>query len=95
MATQIVPKVITQKKSILRTIIAFLFGKHWACSYCGKFYTAKCHTDKINIFYPIPQNGRCCPDGHEGYTDEFTGYAIIRYHFDFVTNPPPSIQRST
>lgn len=51
------------------------------CSYCGKKYV-KCHSNKINILMPLPQNGRCCPDGHEGYTDEFIGFDIIRHWFD-------------
>lgn len=55
------------------------------CKYCGKRYV-DCHSDKINILMPIPQNGKCCPNGHEGYTDEFTGFSINRYHFDKI-NP--------
>lgn len=53
------------------------------CSYCGSMYK-KCHSDKVNLLMPLPQNGRCCPNGHEGYVDEFTGYATIRHWFDLV-----------
>ncbi len=48
------------------------------CSYCGKLYVG-CHSDDINTIFPLPQNGRCCPDGHEGYTKEFIGLAGFIY----------------
>jgi len=68
------------KKSIWKKITSFL---PFHCRYCGKRYV-KCHSDKINVLMPLPQNGRCCPDGHEGYTDEFTGFAIMRHWFDNI-----------
>jgi len=55
------------------------------CSYCGKMHV-NCHSKDINIMMPIPQNGKACPDGHEGYVVIFTGYAEFVKRFDFVKN---------
>lgn len=33
---------------------------------------------------PTPKNGKCCPNGHEGYVKEFTGYSEVTHHYDFV-----------
>lgn len=61
----------------------FLSKLPFHCRYCGKRYV-NCHSNKINILMPVPQNGKCCPLGHEGYTDEFIGFDIIRHRFDNI-----------
>lgn len=85
---QIVPKEIPGRISLFRKLLIRLFGKRWVCSYCGKRYSARCHSDKIDLLMPVPQNGRCCPDGHEGYVVRFTGWNYVRDTFDYVENPP-------
>lgn len=81
---RVVPMPIDAKRSFFRRVVAKIFGRWVACSYCGKFYTARCHSNDVNLFLPLPQNGRCCPDGHEGYVDEFVGAGTIRHWFDLV-----------
>jgi hypothetical protein len=80
---QVSPKAVPEKLSVVRNIIRVIFGKKLACSYCGRVYV-KCHSKEINLFMPVPQNGKCCPDGHEGYVDEFLGWGVIRKFFDYV-----------
>lgn len=80
---KISPKPV-RKMSFLRKMLSML---PWFCSYCGKMYIG-CHSKDINILFPMPQNGKCCPDGHEGYVTSFNGYAEIKTIFDFVENPP-------
>lgn len=80
---QVKPKEIG-KLSLLKKLMRFI---PFHCSYCGKMYK-KCHSEKVNLFMPLPQNGRCCPDGHEGYVIEFLGFAEVKHTFDFVKNPP-------
>jgi len=53
------------------------------CGYCGKRYV-DCYSRKVNILMPIPINGKCCPNGHEGYVDEFVGWGTVRYKFDYI-----------
>lgn len=55
------------------------------CKHCGKKYIS-CHGGNVNILVPLPQNGKCCPDGHEGYVDEFMLYGTVRHWIDNV-NP--------
>lgn len=80
-------KIVTPKPlgkmNFLRKILSFLPG---FCSYCGKMYVS-CHSKEINIFFPLPQNGKCCPDGHEGYVKSFNGWGIVKTVFDFVESP--------
>jgi hypothetical protein len=78
---QVVQKPIV-KLNWYRKIMRFM---PYHCSYCGKLYR-RCHSNKINMLMPNPQNGKCCPDGHEGYVVEFTGYCEIIHWFDFVKN---------
>ena len=79
---QVIPKELTNL-NLFRKITRYL---PYHCSYCGRFYK-RCHNEKINLLMPIPQNGWCCPDGHEGFIDEFIGCGEIRYKFDFVKYP--------
>lgn len=55
------------------------------CRYCGKHYV-KCvgGPERFNIFVPLGEQGRCCPDGHEGYLDAFYGYGFARTFVDNV-----------
>ena len=75
----VLPKPIG-KLSIWRKILKHIPG---FCSYCGKRFVP-CHSKDINLWMPVPQNGKCCPDGHEGYTVMFTGFAEVIQWFDFV-----------
>jgi len=71
--------------SFFKKVLSKLSG---FCSYCGKKYIP-CHSEKINIFFPLPQNGnsKCCPDRYEGYVYVFMGWGNCRQSFDFVKNP--------
>lgn len=54
------------------------------CSYCGKGYVP-CHSKEMNLLLPLPQNGKTCPDGHEGYVDRMELWGgKTRYLFDLV-----------
>ncbi len=66
--------------SFLRNITKHIIG---FCKYCGKKYV-NCHSNDLNLFFPLPQNGKCCPNGHEGYTEQFMGWGIIVNKFDNV-----------
>jgi len=57
------------------------------CSYCGRMYVS-CHSKSISLFLPVPQNGKCCPSGHEGYVDQFVGCGEVRWKFDYIKCPP-------
>ncbi|MCF7834886.1 hypothetical protein K9M48_02410 [Candidatus Gracilibacteria bacterium] len=72
------------KISLFRSVMSKLSGY---CSYCGKRYVS-CHSEKVNLFFPLPQNGKCCPDGHEGYVDVFMGWGNCRQTFDLIETPP-------
>lgn len=78
---QVIPKPVPENLGWWRSLTRRLPG---CCSYCGRLYVP-CHSPKINLFYPVPQNGMCCPDGHEGYVDEhhIPGYSTRR-RFDLV-----------
>lgn len=57
------------------------------CRYCGQ-RRVRCSRGELKVLFPVRAEGRCCPDGHEGYVDQFYGYATIRYYFDAVRYPP-------
>ena len=61
------------------------------CSYCGKRYVP-CHSNNVNVFFPLAQNGKCCPDGHEGFVKVFHGWGYVNNWFDFVKNPPETVE---
>lgn len=67
-----------------RALAIHLLGGRWLCSYCGRRYV-RCHSPALSVVVPLPANGWCCPDGHEGYIDRFlvTG-DIVRERFDFL-----------
>lgn len=89
METQVKNKEVVEPKALSKITLfrAFLSKLPGFCSYCGKKYVG-CHSKNINIFFPVPQNGKCCPDGHEGYVDIFMGWGTVKNTFDFVENPP-------
>lgn len=79
-------KPIPKKLSFLAWLSKTVFGGHFSCSYCGKWYT-KCHSKEVDIFMPVGQNGRCCPDGHEGYTKKMILWGgQMKCKFDYVKN---------
>ena len=43
------------------------------------------------MLMPVPQNGKCCPDGHMGYITVFTGYSSVNRYFDQVMFPPENV----
>lgn len=53
------------------------------CNYCG-FKYVDAYSTNVNLLVPLPQNGRCCPHGHEGYVDEVVSLdgSFIRHEFD-------------
>lgn len=81
---RVFPQPVPQDKGPWRWLLSLLPG---FCSYCGKKYIA-CNQG-IDTFTFMPKNGRCCPDGHEGYVDRFiVSGDIARYTFDYVAHPP-------
>lgn len=89
MSEQVIPKPL-EPIPFWRKVLACLPG---FCSYCGCWYVP-CHKLDITPWAPLPPTGRACPNGHEGYVDRFYGYGWIRYHFDYIRNPPPIPVRS-
>lgn len=73
-----VPKKLSIFRKLFRNIPGF-------CSHCGMKYV-KAHSKKINLLCPVPQNGRFCPNGHEGYIDEFVMVGYVRHSFNNVPN---------
>lgn len=82
----VAPQPVPERLSLWRRLLRRLPG---FCGYCGRKYV-HCHSKRINLLMPLPQNGRSCPLGHEGYVDEIVTPAgdRIRHTFDYVTNPP-------
>lgn len=68
------------KLSVFRKLIRYM-PNH--CSYCGQRYIG-CHSDHVNILYPMPENGKYCPNGHEGYVKSFYGHGYIKHTFDYI-----------
>jgi hypothetical protein len=68
------------KLSIIRKILRHI---PYFCSSCGKMYV-KIHINKMNILMPLPQNGKGCPDGHEGYIMEFIGVGYVKHIFNHL-----------
>jgi hypothetical protein len=70
------------KMTIVRRLLSALPG---FCSYCGRSYV-RCSDggSQITPFSPLPNSGRCCPDSHEGYIDQWCLYGTIRYKYDNV-----------
>ncbi len=66
------------------------------CKYCGKHYVRiSGGPERFNPFVPLGENGRGCPDGHEGYLDAFHGYFIERTHVDNVKSQSVSTLTDT
>ena len=56
-------------RSRARSILSILPG---FCGYCGKKYIK------------FPENGKSCPNGHEGYIDIVSGSLLTRNYYDNV-----------
>ncbi|WP_417610079.1 hypothetical protein [Owenweeksia hongkongensis] len=78
-SSQITPKPIPPLSLVKR----LLRKLPWFCSYCGRLYV-KCHSRTPDGVSPSYAPGRCCPNGHEGYVDEFLGHSTVRRKFDLV-----------
>jgi hypothetical protein len=82
-------KPVPSRIGLLRRLVARTLGGRWACRYCGKWFV-ECHADRASLLHPLGSNGRCCPDGHEGYTDRELGWgAWCRERFDYVKDGEP------
>ncbi len=68
-----------KKLSLLRVILTKLPS---FCAYCGRHYT-RCYSREAGL-YPLPLMGKCCPNGHEGYIDEYIGHSKVRKRFDMI-----------
>ena len=82
-AEPVKPKPVPEKLGWLANILRHI---PYFCSYCGKMYI-NCHSPSTSVF-SLGGNGKCCPDGHEGYTKENMGYYVNINKFDYVKNPP-------
>lgn len=80
MGEKVEVRMVPKKLSIYRFLLSKLPG---FCSYCGKKYVCA-YSNKINLFNPVPQNGKICPNGHEGYMNENILCCIVRHHIDNV-----------
>jgi hypothetical protein len=69
-----------KKLTFWRKVTSMLYHH---CSYCGKRYV-NIHSEDINLFCPLPQNGKGCPDGHEGYIIERGWWVDVVHRFDFM-----------
>lgn len=80
MAIQVIVKEVPKSLSLVYKISSKLPG---FCSYCGKRYV-KAYSNNINLLFPYPQEGKICPDGHEGYMIENILCGIIKHKIDNI-----------
>lgn len=76
----VVFKPIPEKLPLRFKMCSFLPG---FCSYCGKRYI-DAYSKQMNLLFPVPHNGKMCPDGHEGYINENYLCGIIKHKIDNV-----------
>lgn len=88
--TPIEVKPVPARLSWWRWLLSSLPGH---CSYCGRRYRPAAVSGSFSVFAPLGATGRCCPDGHEGYADQFVlGVGHSRQWADNVKYPPPGAE---